>query len=355
MKKNVMLLLAFKLIVIFCTGCPFITDDTQTPCPTPAPTPSLSSENMIYNGDFSNGFDHWMCWINTDEGADGFFAIINSMLHAVILAGGDETSWILIAQGDLSLEQNYQYTLTFDAHAENKRTIEVSLFEGGIDNNGDGNSYTTYDSCIVSLNQVPATYTVNFIMREINDPGARIGFNFGKHSADVCVDTISLVKEYITIPAPGTEMVRNGDFSDGMNCWMPWMTNGADAVYTVEDGVLHIAIHSPGDTPWELNVSQTYPGLRCITGKNYRLTFNAWTDAGRTMDAGIDENGYDVNENDFAWDAYGYKVCSITTEPATYTIDFTMPVTDYDARLVFHCGATEDDLYIDNVSVKEVP
>jgi hypothetical protein len=192
-------------------------------------------------------------------------------------------------------------------------------------------------------------------MREINDPGARLGFNFGKHEADVSIDTISLIKETISIPDPGTEMVKNGDFHDGIHSWIPWMTNGADAIVTVDTGALHIAIHSLGTTLWDLNISQPYPGLRCIQGRNYQLTFNAWTDVERAIDAAVDENGCDVNNIGFAWDSYGYKTFSITGEPLLFTMDFTMPVTDYDARIVFHCGASLDDLYIDNVSVKEVP
>ena len=85
------------------------------------------------------------------------------------------------------------------------------------------------------------------------------------------------------------------------------------------------------------------------------MTFDAYADADRPLDTSIWENGHDVDGDTFVWSTHGYKTHNITTTKTKYTFDFTNSLTNYDAGLAFFCGDSTSDIYIDNVSFKELP
>jgi hypothetical protein len=65
-----------------------------TGCPEPEPRPG---GNMIINGDFSHGLDHWSYWVNTDDGVDAVISVVDGVFHADYDAGlaffcGDSTA-----------------------------------------------------------------------------------------------------------------------------------------------------------------------------------------------------------------------------------------------------------------------
>ena len=134
--------------------------------------------------------------------------------------------------------------------------------------------------------------------------------------------------------------------------------NGAAATASVESGELHVTIANGGTIPADIQVSQgagISPVLVCVAGRNYRLQFDARADVDRTLTTSIWENGHDVDNSGFAYDTYCYTTYNITTTLSTYSVDFTMPITNYHAGLAFFCGNDTTDLYIDNVSFKEIP
>jgi hypothetical protein len=174
-------------------------DPTPTAVPgagvTPTANPTLQPDgNMIYNGDFTNGLTYWSYWVNTSEGTDAAISNAGGYLAVEIVDGVDTYWYIQVNQLYLTLNQNKKYTLTFDAWAEGARNIFIELSENGRDNNGDGNSYTSYDNESVSIGTTSAGYTVVLYMNDVTDVLARLVFNFGTNNNDVFIDNVKLVE-----------------------------------------------------------------------------------------------------------------------------------------------------------------
>jgi hypothetical protein len=153
-----------------------------------------------------------------------------------------------------------------------------------------------------------------------------------------------------------TQMVRNGDFSAGLTHWSTFGQNGAGLGVAADAGVLDVTVTSVGSSPSDAQVNYT-GGINLTQGKNYLLSFDAWADAPRTLDASISENGHDTDHNGFAYSTYQYSQgLPLTTTPQTFTSEIThMPATNTDANVAFFVGASTIGVHIDNVTLTEVP
>jgi hypothetical protein len=169
---------------------------TLIPVPSPSPTPTIPPDgNMIYNADFENGLDRWSRWINTDEGTIADISVISGVCTVTITDGRDTSWYIQLYQHPLRIMQNKKYTLSFDARAASDRVIDIGIQENGIDNNGDGNSYSGYGWFVVDLTADWAHYgPMECVMYEITDLKARLIFNFGADNNDIYLDNIILVE-----------------------------------------------------------------------------------------------------------------------------------------------------------------
>lgn len=145
--------------------------------------------------------------------------------------------------------------------------------------------------------------------------------------------------------------VENGDFSQGDKNWAAWANEGR-LTSSVSGGVYHATIDSAG--PQASSMGITYlGGLSVEAGKKYRLSFDARASANRTMVAMVAENGRDLNHDDFPYDDYIIPgpTPSLTTTMTSYQYDFTAPVTDRDASVVFYLGKSGASVDLDNVAV----
>jgi hypothetical protein len=130
--------------------------------------------------------------------------------------------------------------------------------------------------------------------------------------------------------------------------------NGGAVALAVAGGELNVTVSAVGVAATDVQVKYM-GGLPLTVGKTYRLSFDARADSARTMDTSVWENGHDLDGNGFAWSTYHYDTHPITTSMSTYTVDFTMPLTNSDAGIAFFVGASTVGLHIDNVSVRAVP
>jgi len=152
--------------------------------------------NMIANGDFSDGLVLWKFYDHSYEGnGEASFSVIGGVFTASITDGGYK-DWHVVTyyQPRFLLEQDEYYQLDFTAWAAGERQIEVQLHEEGIDNNGDGSSYSNYYGNTVDLTTSPQQFSFKMSMDEIDDPQASLRFNLGIETADVYLDKISLEK-----------------------------------------------------------------------------------------------------------------------------------------------------------------
>ncbi|MBN1974783.1 MAG: aryl-sulfate sulfotransferase [Sedimentisphaerales bacterium] len=153
----------------------------------------------------------------------------------------------------------------------------------------------------------------------------------------------------ITVSGTGTNIVQNGDFSQGINNWI-WETPVAPAsgTWEIKNGQFHYIIDD-GGTVWS-SIQLRQDGIILIQGRNYVFEFDAWADSPRTIEAKV---GQDVSP----WTNYSkIGTTYITTQKKHCTYSFTMDnAADYNARVVINTGTSDIDVYIDNISLKYAP
>ncbi|HTN53137.1 MAG TPA: carbohydrate binding domain-containing protein [Anaeromyxobacter sp.] len=151
--------------------------------------------------------------------------------------------------------------------------------------------------------------------------------------------------------------VSNGDFGAGLAGWDSFAMNGGSLALSVVSGALQASIAAPGTSPYDLQVKYVGGGVNLEQGSSYRLSFDAWASAPRTILSTVWENGRDLDGNGSAWYTYTLPLPthSLTTTPATFTVDFTMPTTNREAGVAFFVGSSTAAVYLDNVSVTRLP
>ena len=194
--------------------------------------------------------------------------------------------------------------------------------------------WTVSETTLAGLSDFPASGTYYFRVTAVDVNGTESGYS-NEESVNVSVAS-----------QPGTNLVRNGDFSDGITNWI-WQTptDTASATYEVTNGQFHYIIDNGGSTIPSVQLRQN--GISLIQGKTYVFEFDAWADSSRIIEAKV---GQDVSP----WTNYskiGYT--SITAQKKHYSYTFTMNNTsDYNSRVVINTGTSDVDVYIDNVSLK---
>ncbi|NQT26975.1 aryl-sulfate sulfotransferase [candidate division KSB1 bacterium] len=150
---------------------------------------------------------------------------------------------------------------------------------------------------------------------------------------------------FVSVVAPGENMVLNGDFSNRKNNWFYNVFGGASANWLIEDGVSHFNISASG--PYSSTVQLVQLGMELIQGEKYIFEFDAWADAPRTIDAWIFEYGDDYTDYGQIGPTY------ITPGVEHFSFPFTMEdQSDFNAIVVFLMGHSDIDVYLDNVSFK---
>ena len=161
----------------------------------------------------------------------------------------------------------------------------------------------------------------------------------------------------------GSNLVENGSFADGLRSWR--LDVGRDwgsgelgyGTIAVESGVLHVSTTEIGDDfdISRLQAVQKYPGFYLRSGKSYRVSFDAWADAARSLSVSVWENGRDLDGNGSKWFPYGgVKDFTLGTTSQTFSYDIAMTLDNDDAGMAFFCGSSLGDSYIDNVSIEEL-
>ncbi|MBN1479515.1 aryl-sulfate sulfotransferase [candidate division KSB1 bacterium] len=155
-------------------------------------------------------------------------------------------------------------------------------------------------------------------------------------------DVIELL---VKIRQPGANLLVNGDFTNGDTGWTFLSRDEANAVGGVRNGAYAIDFDTGGSELWKVQLVQENVPL--VQGHTYRFEFDAWADARRVIEAKIAQN------ND-QWINYSRTTpIEIVRAPQHYTFDFKMTNPgDTQARVVFNCGLSEVNCYIDNVSLK---
>ena len=373
-------------------------------------------ENILLNGDFSDGTNHWMIWIDPSASAS---SDVQNGEYVVSLANGGSYSYnVQLFQVGLFIENGKTYNVSFDAYADTSRQIIPYVAMSN-------SPWTTYGGYqIVTLSNTKQTFTYSFTMNHPTDPDARIVLDVGNSNVDVYIDNIVLVKttaipvaEFSAFPVSGTAplSVQFTDQSSGDITSYLW--DFGDGATSTETNPSHtylypdiltvkLIVNGPGgsntkisnnyitispnpenillngdfsddDNHWDLFVDASASASSSVVNGEYAISINngglnTW-DVHLQQSELLLEKGitYHISFEGYAesirqinvftamilepWTIYGYQPVKLNTTKQTHTFSFTMnEATNKNARLAFDVGSSTTDVYLDNIVLKEV-
>jgi hypothetical protein len=145
-----------------------------------------------------------------------------------------------------------------------------------------------------------------------------------------------------------TNLLQNGDFSNGTSGWTLWFDDGCAAVMNVENGELKIDITNSGPNQWSMGLGQT--GFTIENGKAYEFSFQAHTDSARNIGSVI-QLGHDP------WTSYSPRYSIDLTSASTdysYTFLMTHPTDENTDFEFFIGGQGAGTIYFDNIVLKKI-
>ena len=170
--------------------------------------------------------------------------------------------------------------------------------------------------------------------------------------ADVS-DIWNFVKQYsldgssitppIEVPT-NRDSVFNGSFSDSLKL-AGWTLNNhsGEGSLKLTDGKAEINVTKTGTNAYDIQMIQN--GIHYEKGKSYKVTFDAYASASRTLEVNIEK---DTDP----WTSYlgEAKTFDLGTEKKNFEIVFTMnEATDENGRVSFNAGLATGSVFIDNV------
>jgi len=179
------------------------------------------------------------------------------------------------------------------------------------------------------------------------------GSNNSKESSiTVTMSAARNITAKFILSADGTNLVKNGDFSQGANGMQDWTLNtwgNSQASSTTANGAITININTLPSTGNAHDLQLVQPSLPLLKGNRYEISFEASAAAPRTI----------VAMSQMAnspWDGYFEEIVNLTTTKETFTFEFEMEGNDdLIARLGFNVGNNDANVTIGNISVILLP
>ncbi|RSK25917.1 glycosyl hydrolase family protein [Bacillus sp. HMF5848] len=301
----------------------------------------LPSGNHVYNGTFDQGSLDRMTFWNVESNnasATGSVAEATRELFVDITDGGSTPGDVKVIQRGMNLLALNDYSLNFNARAEEARDIVVSFVSK------DGTSNYIEDLTIpltTSMDQ----YEIIFTMPDVTDVEGQLVFNVGGDNAGVYVDNVSLIRTSDKIDYSKVDLypLDNGAFTGGLEPWGDYVHNDAVASVTGENDEAKISITSQGNEAWSVLLEQT--GMKLSKSVDYVVSFDARSTMPRDLEVTLENAQYTRFFN---------EVVSLTSDTQNYSYEFKMAA-DETVSLKFLLGKINDtgigahDVFIDNV------
>ncbi|NQT24798.1 aryl-sulfate sulfotransferase [candidate division KSB1 bacterium] len=208
--------------------------------------------------------------------------------------------------------------------------------------------YNIYGGTQNHPNEIIATSTESFIHLTDLTNNERYYFRIkaentqGVESAFSNEETIQ-----IQFTEPEENLVRNGDFSQGLLFWDWNVTDGLANHEINALGELHFQIQTGGAGTRDIQAKQQ--NIQLIQDRTYQLKFDAYADAGRTVEFEI------IKEGELPINYSQMGLTFLNQIPQHFSHDFVMDhPSEIAAQIVLNVGGSDLDVYIDNISLKEV-
>ena len=300
--------------------------------------PVKVSSNYLKNAGFEKGVKYWNNFQSYLLNAD--FSLTPTDSHNgqysmnIDVATHSTLAWeISLIKENVMLEAGTQYNASFWAKTNGGENSVI----GAIINASD---YFVYKLDTITVTDSWAQYNLDFTAPE--NTTATYKIDLGDHTGSYFFDDFVFASPELT----KMNLVKNADFSNGID---PWIFNTlwpAKAIGKVENGEYAVAVDSGGINIWDIHLGQT--GFSIENGKEYVVSFDAYaSDPGQISAI--------VGKDSDPWTVYsGDHFFSLTTTKQTYSYSFIMrEPSDQQARFGFDVGASSADVFFDNVSLSE--
>ena len=301
--------------------------------------------NYVNNGDFAKTEDltddiDWK-FLTALEG-EGNAVIKNKAIEIHTDKAGTVDYSIQLVQPSIPAEKGGEYTVTFDAWADEARTMKVDV-------SAPDRSYKRYlNDTVVDLTTEKQTYTYTYTMTDKPDANARLEFNFGAtdSTATVYITNVSIKKtaqkeiDNSKKPLSDGNYIYNGGFQEGKNRLGDWtVTNNCQAVVSVTGLADGRRLMVKADTKNKADVILSQDGLPLNVETEYALSFDAQADTDMQLDVVIAGETFTAD---------------VTTDKQTFNYVFKTPeeLTDAFKTITYFLG-NKGTIYLDNVRVVE--
>ncbi len=316
-------------------------------------------ENLLKNGDFSEGTENWS-FLTANGGAGSMAVTEAEELKIITESEGSVDYSVQLVQGPLALKQGNRYKVSFDAYADEARRMNTMLTAPDL------NYIRYWGDTVVNLTTQKQHFEYEFDMVKAGDANSRFEMTFGAmdSKATVYLDNITVekvssfeVKEEPKTVLPDGNYIYNGSFdisNTGTNDRMKYWAVSADA-----EGAAFTVTNSNGVREFKAVVPETVNALDAVVlaqretavsgGKDYLFTVDTHADAEKTIKVKVrpyDEYGNYIEEAGFESDI------EVGTEKTTKTMKFTMPEGVVGSDIEFYVGVA-GTTYIDNVRIQE--
>ncbi len=156
------------------------------------------------------------------------------------------------------------------------------------------------------------------------------------------------VQLFVNYHEPDSNVLANGNFADGEAGWdlyKKWNTSVTG--YVNDSETYYLNIDKGGFDLSDIQLFQDHVSL--VRGRKYRFEFDAYADSDRWINARI-QNLTSININ---YSQTGVSLLNPVQQHYLYEFVMKHP-TDFNAGVAFHCGQTAGEVWIDNVSLKEI-
>jgi hypothetical protein len=168
-------------------------------------------QNLVVNGDFSDGLTSWSTFLADWEGVSANFSADNSEANITgITNAGGQVWWVQFNQlltptQIASLTVGQSYVLTFDARS-NVASRALRMYFG--ENGGGFNAVHVQDYTITNtMTSYSASFTVATTYTDM-----KLGFEMGLSNDDVFIDNVVLQASSVSTSVPVTFRVDMADF-----------------------------------------------------------------------------------------------------------------------------------------------
>ena len=145
---------------------------------------TYSQENLILNGDFSQGETEWDLY---NGPAEASFQVEDGVAVIEINNPGDNDWEPQLSQDEFAMQQNVEYRIRFQARSDEARSIIFGVSTGP-------DTYIPFIKQRIQLEQ-DVMYEYDFTFHALNsDENARLEFNCGQNPSNVYIDNVSLVE-----------------------------------------------------------------------------------------------------------------------------------------------------------------